>query len=409
MATTLDVPQMPASSVDTRGYRLASIDVLRGLVIVIMALDHVRDNFLAGATQDPMSDPNVTVAVFFTRWITHFCAPVFVLLAGVSAGLMASRRSREELFRFLLTRGLWLIAVECVVVSTSATFAPEGIPEVGGATLIILQTIWAIGGSMVALSVAQWFGRRTCLILGLAIVCGHNLLDPVWPMSALLDQKPWPLWVALHSQMSFQAGPFMVLAAYPLVPWIGVMLTGFGLSRVFEFPERQRRQWLWRGGLVMIAAFLLLRALDVYGDPNGWQTQPGGSVATVLDFLNTTKYPPSLDFLLMTWGPAAVFCAFADRVPARIGGVLNTYGRVPFAFYVPHFYLIHILSIGLGLVQGFTLAQMSTLFFFYPQGYGLPLPAVYVVWLVVVVLLYPFCRWVAGVKARRRDWWLSYL
>src|SRR3954463_10113470 len=177
MTTTLDAA--PEVAVDRRSYRLTSIDVLRGLVIVIMAIDHVRDMVLAGATQDPMTDPNVTVAVFFTRWITHFCAPVFVLLAGVSAGLMASRRRREELFRFLLTRGLWLIAVECVVVSTSATFAPEGIPEVGGATLIILQTIWAIGGSMVALSVAQWFGRRTCLILGLAIVCGHNLLDPV--------------------------------------------------------------------------------------------------------------------------------------------------------------------------------------------------------------------------------------
>lgn len=409
MATTLDVPQSTAVAVDRRAYRLGSIDVLRGLVIVIMALDHVRDNVLAGATQDPMTDPGVTVAVFFTRWVTHFCAPVFVLLAGVSAGLMASRRSRDDLFRFLLTRGLWLIAVECVVVSTSATFAPRGIPELGGATLIILQTIWAIGGSMVALSVAQWLGRRTCLILGLVIIGGHNLLDPVWPASALLDQKTWPLWVSLHSQMTFQAGPFMVLAVYPLLPWIGVMLTGFGVSPVFELPEHRRTTWLLRGGFAMIVAFLLLRALDVYGDPNGWQVQPGRPVATILDFLNTTKYPPSLDFLLMTWGPAAVFCALADRLPARISGVLNTYGRVPFAFYVPHFYLIHILSLGLGLLQGFTLAQMATLFFFYPQGYGLTLPGVYVIWLVVIVLLYPFCRWVAGVKARRRDWWLSYL
>jgi len=409
MATTVDVPPRPARPVDQRGYRLGSIDVLRGLVIVIMAIDHVRDNFLAGATQDPMTDPNATVAVFFTRWITHFCAPVFVLLAGVSAGLMASRRSRDDLFRFLLTRGLWLIAVECVVVSTSATFAPRGIPELGGATLIILQTIWAIGGSMIVLSATQWLGRRTCLILGLAIVCGHNLLDPVWPASAALDQKTWPLWVALHSQMSFQAGPFMVLAVYPLVPWIGVMLTGFGISPVFELPERQRTAWLVRGGFGMIAGFLLVRGLDVYGDPNGWQVHTGGAVATILDFLNTTKYPPSLDFLLMTWGPAAVFCAMADRLPERSTRVLTTYGRVPFAFYVPHFYLIHVLSIGLGLFQGFTLAQMSTLFFFYPQGYGLGLPGVYVVWLIVIVTLYPFCRWVAGVKARRRDWWLSYL
>jgi uncharacterized membrane protein len=407
MTTTLDAA--PEVAVDRRSYRLTSIDVLRGLVIVIMAIDHVRDMILAGATQDPMADPNVTVGVFFTRWITHFCAPVFVLLAGVSAGLMASRRSRNDLFRLLLTRGLWLLVVECVLISTSATFSPRGIPQFGGATAIILQVIWVIAAGMIVLSVAQWLGRRACLALGLAIVAGHNLLDPTWPVSAALDQKSWPFWVALHSQASFRVGPFLFIVIYPVLAWIGVMLLGFGLSPIFELPERRRNALLLRGGLAMVVAFVALRSAGFYGDSNGWQLQPGGLVATTLDFLNTTKYPPSLDFVLMTWGPAAIFCAFADRLPARVSGVLTTYGRVPFAFYVPHFYLIHVISIALGLAQGFTLAQMWTLFFFYPQGYGLGLAGVYAVWVVVIVTLYPFCRWVGSVKARRKDWWLSYV
>ena len=407
MATTLAPP--PPVMTSGRAYRLTSIDTLRGLVIVIMALDHVRDMFLAGATQDPMTDPNVTAAVFFTRWITHFCAPVFVLLAGVSAGLMTARRTRRELFTFLLTRGLWLLAVEAVLISTSATFAPLGIPEVGGATIIILQVIWAIGASMIVLALAQWLGRRACLMLGLLIVAGHNLLDPAWPASAALDQQSHPLWVSLHGQMSFQAGPFLIVVIYPVLAWIGVMLIGFGISPLFERAERERNAWLMRGGIAITAAFVLVRAIGIYGDPNGWQVHAGQPGATLLDFLNTTKYPPSLDFLLMTWGPAAIFCAVADRLPAWITTVLTTYGRVPFAFYVPHFYVIHLLSIALGVAQGFSVAQMATLFFFYPPGYGVALPGVYLVWAAVVVSLYPFCRWVGSVKARRRDWWLSYV
>src|SRR4051812_11701822 len=253
MTTTFDAA--PEVAVDRRSYRLTSIDVLRGLVIVIMALDHVRDMILAGATQDPMADPNVTVGVFFTRWITHFCAPVFVLLAGVSAGLMASRRSRNDLFRLLLTRGLWLLVVECVLISTSATFSPRGIPQFGGATAIILQVIWVIAAGMIVLSVAQWLGRRACLALGLAIVAGHNLLDPTWPVSAALDQKSWPFWVALHSQASFRVGPFLFIVIYPVLAWTGVMLLGFGLSPIFEVPERRRNALLLRGGLAMVVAF----------------------------------------------------------------------------------------------------------------------------------------------------------
>jgi uncharacterized membrane protein len=403
-STEVEVPTSP----DQRSYRLTAIDMLRGLVIVVMAIDHVRDFLLAGALQDPMADPNVTVSLFATRWITHFCAPVFVLLAGVSAGLMMARRNPADLARLLFTRGLWLIFVEWFVISTLSTFAPGGIAEVGGQILVTMQVIWAIGVSMIALSGAQLLGRRACFAIGLAIVAAHNLLDPVWPRTQLLDQM-WPAWVALHAQMSLSVGPFLFVFVYPVVPWIGVMLLGCGVSGVFERPPAQRNATLLTAGVAMTVAFIALRAIDVYGDPNPWQSQARGIVATVMDFLNTTKYPPSLDFLLMTLGPSAVVCALADRIENPLKNGLVTFGRVPFAFYVAHVALIHTLSVLLGLAQGFDLSQMMTIFLFYPSGYGVSLAGVYVAWALVIAILYPLCRWMVAVKARRRDWWLSYL
>ncbi len=391
-----------------RAYRLEAIDLLRGLVIVVMALDHVRDYMIRNAPLDPLTDPDVAPAMFFTRWVTHFCAPVFVTLAGVSAGLMLARRSPRAVGRLLLTRGLWLIGVELVIVSTAWTFAPGGIADAEGLTIIPLQVIWAIGLSMVALSALQFLGRRTCLWLGVGLLAAHNLLDGGWPVTGLLDMQ-WPLWVALHAQMAVPAPPFLFLNIYPFPVWIGVILLGFGASPAFELPDAARRARLLRIGGLATLGFVLLRALDVYGDPNAWQVQGSGAMATVIDFLNTTKYPPSLLYLLMTLGPSAILCALADRVPGGLRRVLVTFGRVPFAFYVAHLYLIHLLSVAVGLAQGFDAGQFFTLFVFFPQGYGLPLPGVYAMWVVVVVLLYPLCHWVAGVKARRRDWWLTYL
>lgn len=415
MATLHQEPAaQPSVSHETnsRAYRLTAIDMLRGLAIVVMAIDHVRDYFLAGTDVDPTANPNVSLALFATRWVTHFCAPVFVLLAGVSAGLMVSRKSRNELARFLFTRGVWLILVEILVIATAWSFSPGGIPEAGGLTWTAMQVIWAIGASMVALCGLQYLGRNACLALGAAVVAAHNLLDPIWPASQLFDQQ-WPLWVALHSPMSLAAGPFLFVFRYPLLPWIGVMLLGFGISGVFALPPARRNAILFASGMSLTLGFLLLRASGVYGDPNPWQGQPGGSVATAIDFLNVTKYPPSLLFLMMTLGPAAMLCALADRIsggsPGAIKDALIMFGRVPFAFYVAHLYLIHSLSVLLGLIQGFRLDQMMTMSRFYPRDFGLGLPAVYLVWALVVALLYPLCRWVADVKARRRDWWLSYV
>lgn len=396
---------------DHRSYRLTSIDMLRGLAIVVMAIDHVRDFFLVNTQGDPMVDAEIAPSIFITRWITHFCAPVFTVLAGTSAGLMTARKSPAALGRFLLTRGLWLVFIEVTLISTALTFQPQGSPRFDGRTVLILQTIWAIGVSMIALSFFQRLGRRTCFLIGIAIVAGHNLLDYVWPATRIREAAP--IWAALHSQMSVTLGPFFVINVYPILPWIGVMLVGFGSSSVFERPADRRNALLRRAGLGMTAAFVLLRALDVYGDPNHWQSQSGGLGATVMDFLNTTKYPPSLMFTLMTLGPAAVLCSYADHITrgplAYFKDVLAMFGRVPFAFYVAHFYLLHTLAVALGVLQGFAASDMCAHFNWFPEGYGLPLWAVYGLWALVVAILYLPCRWVAGVKRRRRDWWLSYV
>jgi uncharacterized membrane protein len=393
---------------DQRAYRLTSIDMLRGLVIVIMAIDHTRDFFHAGAAIDPMGDPNVPLVLALTRWITHFCAPVFVFLSGTSAGLMAARKSPRDLAWFLFTRGVWLILIEIFVISTATTFAPGGIEPLGGRTLAFMQVIWAIGASMVLLAGAQFLGRKACLILGAVIVLGHNLLDGHWPEAKGLLDTSLPLWASLHTVMSKAAGPFHFLFLYPLLPWFGVMLLGFGASMLFERASPARDRALLGWGLGITAAFLALRFADVYGEPNHWQVQAHGA-GTLIDFLNTTKYPPSLEFLAMTLGPAAIFCAYAERMRGFLKEMFVTFGRVPFAFYVAHFYLLHALSVLLGVMQGFEARQLMTFPPFYPQGYGVSLLAVYGVWTGVILLLYPLCRWMAGVKARNRAWWLSYV
>lgn len=399
---------MTTTNHDSRAYRLSNIDMVRGLAIVIMAIDHVRDFFLANNLADPMNDPTVDPALYLTRWITHFCAPVFVLLAGTSAGLMTARKSPQELGMFLLKRGLWLLFVEVAIISTAMSFAPLGVSQLNGQTLLALQVIYAIGVAMIVLAAVQLLGHRFCLWAGLAIFFGHNLLDFFWPTTEILDTK-WPLWVALHSQMSLTLGPFFIVFVYPLVPWIGVMLLGFGLAQVFERSPEEQKGLLMRIGISMIALFLLLRFIDGYGDTNHWQVQTSGMTATLMDFFNTSKYGPSLQFLLMTLGPALLLTAYADRFSGWLKDALVMFGRVPFAFYVAHWFLIHAASVVFGTLQGFPTSAFMTHFIFYPKEYGVGLVGVYVVWLAVIAALYPFCQWVAQVKARRRDWWLSYV
>ena len=392
----------------SRSYRLASIDMVRGLVIVLMAIDHVRDYFNFGGEPDPLANPNINAALFFTRWITHFCAPAFVFLAGTSAGLMASRKTPSALGAFLFTRGVWLIIIEWCVVATAWSFAPWGIEQLGGRVGVVLQVIWAIGASMIVLAGAQFLGQRVCLLIGGAILVGHNLLDPIWPVTGGIVDTGHPWWVALHARMGIVSGPFFFLIPYPVLPWTGVMLLGFGTAPLFQEPAPRRKTRLLAWGVAATAGFVVLRGTGMYGEPNPWQVQ-NGAVATLIDFLNVTKYPPSLLFLLMTLGPAAILCACADRVPDAIKRPLIVFGRAPFAFYVAHLYLIHALAVAFGVIQGFQASGFLTYSFFFPEGYGVGLPGTYAVWLLVVAMLYPLCTWVTAVKGRRQDWWLSYL
>ena len=401
---------MSGTSLDTRSYRLISIDVLRGLAIVLMALDHVRDFFLIGSTNDPMAETEISASVFATRWVTHFCAPVFVLLAGVSAGLMANRRTSKELFQFLLARGIWLIIVDWILISTALTFSPFGLDELNGKVAVVFQVLWAIGASMAALSMFQFIGRRYCLIIGLVIICCHNALDPIWPPSALEDlDRDWPIWVSLHSEMPYKLGPFIIFFQYPVIPWIGVMLTGFGLSQIFEWEGQVRNQFLFRSGVALTTLFFGLRLANIYGDPEPWAIDNEDLTSTIQNFFDTEKYPPSLLFLTMTLGPAAILCSFVDQVPSWIVKPFSTLGRVPFAFYVTHFYLVHLAAMLLGMIQELPVESFATHPNFFPEEYGLSLPGVYVVWLLVLVLMYPLCHWMAMLKARRKDWWLSYV
>jgi len=239
---------------DSRSYRLTSIDMLRGLVIVIMALDHVRDSFMEGTVQDPMNQPGIAVSLYLTRWVTHFCAPVFIFLADTSAGLMTARKTSGELGAFLSKRGLWLIFVCVFILSTATTFSPLGMEEMGGAILVILNVIWAIGASMVLLAAAQFLGARTCLYLGALILLGHNLLDPLWPAPDLRGGDSSPLAILFY-QGSFILKPLFILEVYPIFAWFGVMLLGFGSAFIFEKENTKRDQTLIGIGTVFIIVF----------------------------------------------------------------------------------------------------------------------------------------------------------
>jgi uncharacterized membrane protein len=303
---------------------------------------------------------------------------------------------------------LWLLVLEVLVISTASSFAPTGVDGFGGRTYVNLQVIWAIGASMVILAGAQFLGRRACLAIGAAILLGHNLLDAIWP-AAMPSASTAPVWAALHSRQFYDVGPFAIFFNYPLLPWIGVMFLGYGAAGLFELPAKLRDQRLLRIGVSLVIAFILIRALNVYGDPHPWNFDPGRTAASIMSFLGTTKYPPSLLYILMTLGPAAIVCAFAERLHGPIRDALVTLGRAPLAFYIAHLYLIHAAAILVGIAQGFTAQQFLTPYRLFPKGYGLGLLGVYLIWIAVVVILYPLCRWVAAVKARRQDWWLSYV
>jgi uncharacterized membrane protein len=389
-----------------RPSRVASVDALRGLAMIIMALDHVRDLFHSGAMVfQPEDLTRTTAALFFTRWITHICAPAFMFTAGLGAFFWWNRgRTKSQLSRFLWTRGLWLVVLDLTVVRFALNFSLTS-------GFVILNVLWALGWSMIALGFLAHLPMRVLTVFSISVIALHNLADPI--TAAQFEGAGW-LWNVLHQPGVLEIGSVPVLVAYPLVPWIAVMAAGFCFGRIMTLDAPQRRKWLIRIGLGLTLAFLVIRGINTYGDPQPWSSQIPGTV--LLSFLRTTKYPPSLDFLLMTLGPTILLLALLERFRLSPKNPLLVFGRVPLFFFVLHLYVIHVAAIPLALLRygniGFLRNVLPSLGGdprLYPSGYGYDLWVVYALWITVVALLYPVCLWFARLKQRRSDWWLSYL
>lgn len=399
------------SPLQKRSYRIESIDLLRGLVMIIMALDHTRDFFHQPAmVDDPLNMATTTPILFFTRWITHFCAPVFVFLAGTSAFFQSSRKSKAELSKFLITRGLWLILIEIVVVNLAVTFDPTY-------QMIGLQTIWAIGISMVLLGLAIWMPFTAILTIGLLIVFGHNGLD--------FYEKQFPpnhtyniFYSLLHRPGIYPlGGGISLLILYPFLSWTGLMMLGYCFGKLFtKYEGAERRKILTRLGLGVILFFIALRATNIYGDAQHWSQQKNG-LFTVLSFINTVKYPPSLLYMCMTIGPAILFVAWWGNVKNTVTKFITVYGKVPFFYYIIHFTWIHVLSTIAFFARGHSFYEGTHIhvqgplppFNFLLPGEGYDLFIVYIVWFFVFISLYPLCKWFSEYKQTHKQWWLSYL
>ena len=416
-----DIPLTAAdpwlNTTDPSRRRLDSIDLLRGIVMVIMMLDHTRDFVHNAVFQfDPSDLSRTNVALFFTRWITHFCAPVFVFLAGTGAYLQLARgKTKGELSRFLITRGLWLIVLEVTVVRFGILFHPDY------RFLGFLQVIWVIGISMIVLAGLIHLPKIAIAAFGLLMIALHNLMDttrvvgwggPGTPVPSLSAK----IWILLHQP--FDGFPVLdfpspvVFVVYPLIPWIGVMAAGYVFGVLYQWDGPRRRRALLILGSVAIVLFIIIRGINLYGDPSRWASQDS-LVFTVLSFINTTKYPPSLLFLLMTLGPAILSLVIFETESSRgaIARFFITFGRVPLFFYLLQWFTAHLISIGLHFAFGKQVSHLfqSPITFSPPQGTGFNLGVVYLAWIVGVLLLYPLCKWFAGLKQRRKSWWLSYL
>ncbi|MFD2573763.1 DUF1624 domain-containing protein [Spirosoma soli] len=377
--------------------RIGSIDVVRGLVMVIMALDHVRDLLhISALTQDPANLATTTPTIFLTRWITHLCAPTFVFLSGTSAYLSLRRRGatgqtvRANRF-FLLKRGVVLLLLELTIVNFAFWF------DIHFRT-IMLQVIFTIGGGFIVLSFLSKLPARTLGIIGLIIIFGHDLLLLVPPFGNQTARFIWTLFFRIDL---FTFSPtFTVLAAYPLIPWLGIMLVGFVGGQLMERPMEQRKRLLFGLGLASLALFLILRLVNLYGDQVPWAVQKN-SVFTFMSFINVSKYPPSLLYTLLMVGIALLILSITDGAYNALTRVLTVYGKVPMFYYILHWYLVHLSMIAMSLLQGYSLADLPTgaLNFGRPAGAGVSLGVVYLVWLALVIILYPLCKWYGRYKS----------
>jgi uncharacterized membrane protein len=378
--------------------RIASVDILRGLVMIIMALDHVRE-FWSVTPFRPEDVSQTSTALFFTRWITHFCAPTFAFLSGISIFFVEQRKpSKRELSMFLIKRGLWLVFLQIFIINFLTQFSYN---------LIILEVIWALGWSMILMAALIWLPRWATATLAAALIAGHNLLpgiETVTPQNFIL--------VALHNSPRVLTLPGLptILIAYTIIPWVAVMAAGYIAAQLFRLPEgRQIRFWR-RAGVVLLISFLIVRYINIYGDPQPWSVQERGTWFTFLSFLNVTKYPPSLDFLLLTLGTACLLLSALNNPSGKIISFIKTFGEVPFFFY-----LIHIPMIVLGAHVWIYLrfGELVNLAFQspdqWPAGYSPDLFRTYTVWIICIAILYFPCRWYSKYKSSHRSWWLSYL
>ena len=411
-------PVSPSDSLDatpsrTRAHnvarpRLDSVDLLRGMIMVLMALDHVRDFFPVGSF-DPLDLNRTTPALFLTRWITHFCAPVFTFLAGTGAFLALTRgKTKRELSWFLFSRGLWLAFLEvtwvrCIGWNFDVDFHAIGV-----------GTLWSIGWSMVVLSALVFLPTWAVTAFGVTMIAVHNLFDGVKPES--FGSFGW-LWKVLHANGSFEWAPgFHFGIGYALIPWMGVVAAGYGFGALFLLAPERRRKMLLGLGVAVTLAFVALRCTNTYGDSlygksYHWATQKD-FLFTVFSFIDVHKYPPSLLYLLMTLGPSFIVLSFLDRRTPRVLQPILVFGRVPLFYYLLHLPLIHGLAVLVAYARfGRADWQFGSVFDWgtAPPGSTFGLPIVYLIWIGVVLLLYPVCRWFAEVKRRRRDAWLSYL
>ena len=391
----------------TRTQRITSIDFLRGVVMIIMALDHVRMYFAHGTWYaEPTNLSTTTPLLFFTRWITHFCAPVFVFLTGTSAFLYGSNQTKtRQVAWFLFTRGLWLVIAELTIVNFAWTFDTTF-------SFRILQVIWAIGLSMIALSALVFIPAQALMVLGAMIIFGHNLLDPIEVNGTSTLAL---LWYVLHQPNTLFLQNTLVSLVYPVLPWLGLMVLGYGFGTFYarDFGERNRKRSLLGIGLGAVSLFLILRGFNLYGESRPWNVQHS-PIFTVMSFLNTTKYPPSLHFLLMTMGPALIFLALSEKVQNKFSTPVAVFGKVPFFFYIIHLYLIHALAVLTLVFSGRDwheyILSAERLSSGSLSNFGLRLEAVYLVWILVLVLLFPLCRWYQLYKENNpAKWWLSYL
>jgi uncharacterized membrane protein len=388
--------------------RLDAVDLLRGLVMVIMVLDHTRDFAFSGTLHfDPTDLTKTTPAIFFTRWITHFCAPTFVFLAGTGIMLQRQRgKPLSDLSSFLVTRGLWLVFLEFTVVRTGWLW------NLDYRFLGIAQVIWAIGWSMVIMAALVHLPTAVVFGIGLALTLLHDLVDPI--LNAPHTGLTGDLFMAFLGRGRLQLGAHgpVVFLGYAILPWLGVMALGYVVGTVYSWTPEARRRALLRGGALTILAFIGVRAINLYGDPNPWSAQPNATF-TVLSFLNVTKYPPSLDYITMTLGPALLALAWFEHTPQSwLRRALVTFGRVPMFFYVLQWPMAHGLTLLASLAAHKPTAYLTGSFMSGPKAppdAGFTLFQTYLLWLTAIVLLYPLCRWYAGIKRTHSWWWLSYI